>query len=192
MSKKNVIEDDLAWVTASNWTCLIFKALIKDMEMKIIQKLYSHNRERRLLTFYVQFWFYKEGIIIVIFPERRWHIDGQWTVQRCGFDWVSKIDFLRQSRLYWTHLLRFPKIYELHDINNYILILGFCCYVSELDHLRPSFDIIQCFWCLLNSMTKAKPFLATRDHSHHMRRTRNINYINSKKLLWFPVTQTIL
>ena len=129
MSKKNVIEDDLAWVTASNWTCLIFKALIKDMEMKIIQKLYSHNRERRLLTFYVQFWFYKEGIIIVIFPERRWHIDGQWTVQRCGFDWVSKIDFLRQSRLYWTHLLRFPKIYELHDINNYILILGFCCYV---------------------------------------------------------------
>lgn len=88
MSKKNVIEDDLAWVTASNWTCPIFKALIKDMEMKIIQKLYSHNRERRLLTFYVQFWFDKEGIIIVIFPERK----------RCGFDWVSKIDFLRQSR----------------------------------------------------------------------------------------------
>lgn len=37
--------------------------------------------------------------------------------------------FFDKSRLYWTHLLRFPKIYELHDINNYILILGFCCYV---------------------------------------------------------------
>ena len=44
-----------------------FKALIKDMGIKITEKLYSHNRERRLLTFSVQFWFYKEGIIIVIF-----------------------------------------------------------------------------------------------------------------------------
>ena len=30
----------------------------------------------------------------------------------------------------WTHWLRFPKISELHIINNYIIILGFCWYIS--------------------------------------------------------------
>ena len=99
------------------------------MEMKLTEKLYSHNRERRLLTFSVQFWFYKKGIVIVIFPERSWYINGQWSVQRHVFDLVSKIDFLRQSRWYWTHWLRFHKIGELHIINNKIIILGFCYYV---------------------------------------------------------------
>ena len=100
MSKKNVIEDDLAWVTAYGILKpnVPHQALIKDMEMKITEKLYSPYRERRLLTFSVQFLFYKECIIIVIFPERRWHINGQWTFKRCDFDWASKIDFLRQSR----------------------------------------------------------------------------------------------
>lgn len=167
------------------------------MEIKITEKLYSHNRERRLLTFSVQFWFYKEGIIIVIFPERRWHINGQWTVQRWGFDWVSKIDFLRQSRLCWTHWLRFPKIYELHNINNYIIILGFCYYVLlTIKHWVGQFKAFiwhhTMFLMPVKFNDESEAFSRTRDHSHHMRRTLNFNYINSKKLLWFPVTQTIL